>query len=185
MKILKDLPFNTRIFLVLAIVITSFFVIAFGLGQQIYRQLANDPQIQLSQDMAYYLEVNKDWQAVMPKSYVDISKSAVWFVMFFYSEGKVLASNAKLNGQIPEIPQGVLKYAQKNGQNRVTWQPEDGVRVAAVVTGYKGGQVLVGRSLNETEKRVMMLLGRVVLGWIAVMILTFAGTQILLPKRLH
>jgi hypothetical protein len=34
---------------------------------------------------------------------------------------------------------GALDYARQNGQNRVTWQPEAGVRMATVVVPYNSG----------------------------------------------
>jgi hypothetical protein len=48
---------------------------------------------------------------------------------------------------------GVLDYVRKNGQDRVTWQPAPGVRMATVVVPYKNGFVMAGRSLTEVEKR--------------------------------
>jgi hypothetical protein len=49
-----------------------------------------------------------------------------------------------------------LDYVKQNGEDRVTWQPEAGVRIAAVIEGYGGaapGYVLAGRSLREVEIR--------------------------------
>jgi hypothetical protein len=49
-----------------------------------------------------------------------------------------------------------LDYVRTHGQDRVTWQPEPGVRIAAVVVRYQGAQpgfVLAGRSLREVEVR--------------------------------
>jgi hypothetical protein len=51
---------------------------------------------------------------------------------------------------------GVFDYVRQHDQDRITWQPEPGVRIATVVAGYTGSQsgfVLAGRSLREVEKR--------------------------------
>jgi hypothetical protein len=62
-----------------------------------------------------------------------------------------------LNGQSPHLPDGVLDYVRRHGEDRITWQPEPGVRIATVVTRYssaRSGFVLVGRSMREVEKRI-------------------------------
>ncbi len=185
MRALKNLPFNTGLFFILASITTLLCGIIFASSHQIYRQLADDPQVQISEDMANYLSSGQDIKIVMPKSEVDIAKSIVWFVMVFDGNGNVVASNAKLNGQTPVVPQGVLDFARENGQNRVTWEPEEGVRIASVITSYDGGSVLVGRSLRETENRIDMLGKKLALGWLITIAIAFAGTHLLIPKKLH
>lgn len=168
--------------MILALVITLFCGMVYLSAQQIYRQSANDPQIQISEDMAHYLSEGKDIGGVMPKMEVDISKSLVWFIMVFNNSGETVASNAKLEGQIPEVPKGVLDHAAQNGQNRVTWEPKGGVRIAAVVTRYEKGYVLVGRSLREVEARVDLLTKKVLIAWLTILIVAFLGSWILIPN---
>lgn len=49
---------------------------------------------------------------------------------------------------------GVLDYMRQHGEERVTWQPEKGVRMATVVVRYDKGFVLAGRSMREVEIRI-------------------------------
>jgi hypothetical protein len=183
--LLKELPFNLRIFKILALVITLLCGVIFGVSHQIYRSIANDPQTQLSEDMANYLSSGKEVMDVMPKLDVDIAKNSVWFLSIYKESGEVLASNAKLEGQTPVLPNGVLENAKQKGQNRVTWEPAAGVRIAAVVTPYNGGYVLAGRSLREIDSRIVMMGKMIGLGWAVSLIVTFAGCWFLLPKKLH
>ncbi|MGZ6314302.1 MAG: hypothetical protein ACXWNI_01585 [Candidatus Limnocylindrales bacterium] len=74
-------------------------------------------------------------------------------MIVFDTNGQVLASNATLDGGPPAPPIGVLAAARPGSPNAVTWQPRDGVRVAAVVVAWKGGTVLAGRSLRLVEQR--------------------------------
>lgn len=185
MKKVLNFPFNISLFLILSIVITVLCALVFVSVQQVYRQSANDPQIQLSEDMARYLAEGKDVKAVMPPMKVDVSKSLVWIVTVYDAAGAVVESNAMLDGQVPVLPAGVLENAKQKGQNRVTWEPKEGVRIAAVVTAYDGGYVLAGRSLRETEDRIEMLGKKVFIGWVVALGLTFVGSWLLLPKRLH
>jgi len=183
LKKLQGLPLYVSLFLVVAVVVSILSGLIFVSGQQIYRQSANDPQIQISEDIANYLSQGKDVAAVMPKSEVDISKSLVWFMMVFNDNGELVAGNAKLDGQTPVVPKGVLEHAKQNGQNRVTWEPREGVRIASVVTSYNGGSVLIGRSLRETENRVNMLHKKVLMIWILTLAATYGASWLLLSKK--
>jgi hypothetical protein len=74
---------------------------------------------------------------------------------------------------------GIFDYVKKNGQDRVTWQPEPGMRLATVVVPYEKGFVMAGRSLTEVEKResqVENLCGLALLGtWAATLIVIVLG----------
>jgi hypothetical protein len=117
---------------------------------------ANDPQIQMAEDAADHLAGGGTPESVLPASRIDIARSLAPFVVVYDRAGGPLATSGLLHGQVPVLPSGVLDYVRDNGEDRVTWQPENGVRIAAVVTSYGGPQpgfVLAGRSLREVEKR--------------------------------
>ena len=44
-----------------------------------------------------------------------------------------------LDGQTPQLPNGVLDSTRELSENRITWQPRDGVRIAAVIVSYEDG----------------------------------------------
>lgn len=126
--------------------------------QQTIRQSANEPGIQMSEDIANRLAKNPDLTFLTSMDHVEMSQSLSPFVMVFTPGGEVVASTALLDGGVPILPPGVLASTKSLGQNRITWQPRSGVRSAIVVTYYPTGFVLVGRSLREVEKREDMLL---------------------------
>jgi hypothetical protein len=73
-------------------------------------------------------------------------------MIVYDDQGEAVASSGALHGQIPSLPAGVLDYVRENSEDRVTWQPEAGVRIAAVIVRFEGvesGFVLAGRSLRE------------------------------------
>jgi hypothetical protein len=82
----------------------------------------------------------------------------------------------------PTFPPGILDYTRQNGEDRVTLQPESGVRIAAVVVRYNNGFVLAGRSLREVEKResqVEQLSGLAMLTiWVTTLIMVALGELI-------
>ena len=130
--------------------------IIFVVAQQVLRMSANDPQIQMAQDAAAALAAGKAPAELVPSVTVEISQSLAPFVMVFDESGAVVASSARLHGQVPALPGGLLDNVRQHGEDRVTWQPEVGVRMATVierVTSGPGGFVLAGRSLLEVEKR--------------------------------
>lgn len=171
-----------RHFLPLAVVITCMCLLVYGAVQQNFRQEANDPQIQISEDMANNL---KD-EARIPTfaSSKDISVTLSPFVMVFDDKKELSTSEAILDSKPPVLPSGVLDFAKKYQQARVTWQPKSNVRIAAVVTYYTGknsGYVLAGRSLREVEIREDNLQRQVVIAWIFTMVASFIATLIFLP----
>jgi hypothetical protein len=124
--------------------------------QQVLRQGANDPQVQLAEDGARALAQGGTVERVVPTTPVDVAQSLTPFLIVYDARGQALASSGLLQGRIPAMPGGVLDYARQHGQNRLTWEPQRGVRIAAVIVSYGesgGGYVLAGRSLREVERR--------------------------------
>jgi hypothetical protein len=98
---------------------------------------------------------------------VNVASSLAPFVIIFDGKDRVVASSATLDGRTPQLPPGVFDAARASGEDRVTWQPQAGVRLAAVVVPVAGGgSVLAGRSLREVERRESDLLGVTAFAWL-------------------
>ena len=148
-------------------------------AQQMGRQIANDPQVQIARDMKAALAAGQPINSLIPQAQTDLATSLSPFITAVSENGDVIASSARLHGQLRSVPEGVLKSVKANGEERVTWQPEPGVRMATVVEknpGAGGGFIVVGRSLSETEERIQKLGSLLLLGWTA----TLVGLLILL-----
>ncbi len=146
-------------------------------AQQSLRLGANDPQIQMAEDAADALTHNATLDQVMPAGMVDVGRSLAPFMIVYNDQGQVLAPSGVLHGATPPLPRGVLDYARQHGQNRLTWEPEPGVRIAAVVVrveGRAGGFVLAGRSLREVEIRESQLELLVGVALVAVLAISLA-----------
>ncbi len=153
----------------LAVVITLLAGLMYTTMQQVLRMTANDPQIQMAEDAAAALTKGMPLNSVVPSTQVDIATSLAPFIVVYDDSGKALASSGLLHNQLPALPSGVFNYVQQNGEDRITWQPEPGVRSATVVTRYAGpqpGYVMAGRSLRESEKRTDQLGAIIGLGWL-------------------
>ena len=175
-----------RSWLPLGIAITLMSGLIYIAVQQNYRQNANDPQTQIAREAATQIEKGAPPQAFVPQQKTEISTSLYPYIIVYDADNKVIAGSASLHGQPANPPAGVFEVAKKNGENRVTWQPEKGIRSAIVVVPFNGsstGYVLSGRSLKETEARVGILTQHLSLGWLAAMVITFLATFILQKKE--
>lgn len=171
------LPAVFQSFLPFAVAITLLSGLIYASAQQVYRQSANDPQIQIAEDTAKSLSNGANINPQAFDNKVDISKSLSSFVILYDDKNKPVASTAVLDGKMPSLPAGVLKTAKANGQNILTWEPKPGVRQAIVVVPFKNGAtsgfVLAGKSLRQTEIRIERLTQMIALGWILTLSLTF------------
>lgn len=172
------------------VVLTLVCGLVYAAMQQNYRQNANDPQVQIVEDTVNQLKEKKDPQTFSTHNSVDPSKSLQPFMIIYDSSGKIVASEATINGQIPELPDGVFDTVRVSGENRFTWQTKDGTRMAAVINYYnvndRSGFVLAARSLKEVEMRenhLMLLTGLAYFfGFVALIALEFIK-KFMLPRR--
>jgi hypothetical protein len=175
----SKIPSVFYLWLPIAAIVTIFCGLVYATIQQNYRQNANDPQIQMAEDGATVLARGEDADSILPLDgqVIDIARSLAPFAIVYDVNGKVLTGGGELHDEIPTPPLGVFEYAKTHGVNRVTWQPEKGVRVAAVVMPYGGntpGFILAGRSLREVERRETQLELLVFGAWISTLVLALA-----------
>jgi hypothetical protein len=159
--------------------------------QQSLRWGANDPQIQMAEDAAAALAAGGTPESVLPATQVDLSTSLAPFLVIYRYTGEPSASSGLLHGSVPLLPAGIFTYTRQNGEDRVSWQPEPGIRVAAVVVAYEGSQpgfVLAGRSLREVERResqVEQISGLAMLVTLAGSLIAVGGCELILLDGKH
>src|SRR5450755_289791 len=140
--------------LVILLMLTTFVAgTAVVISQQMLRLSANDQQIQLAEDAAQRLNSGEDPARVVPDRKVDMAASLAPFVIVCDNSGRPLASSASLDGVLRAPPQGVFEFVQSHGEDRLTWQPRPGVRIASVVVRTADGFVVAGRNMREIEIR--------------------------------
>jgi hypothetical protein len=173
--------------LVLAGIATGVALALYAIPQHVLRSGLNDPQIQMATDVAAKLEsygVNNGLRqgallAPGTAAGVDMARSLSPFFIVFNDEGRPIGSTAQLAGQIPTPPQGVFDYVQQHGEDRLTWQPRRGVRIAAVVERVNGPQpgfVLAGRNMREVESRIAEVKIMAGFTWLGMIALIAIGT---------
>jgi hypothetical protein len=172
MQLLKDV---LRQWLPIAAVTTAFCALVYVAVQQTLRHGANDPQIQLAEDAAMALERGDAVSTVLPPATVDLAQSLAPFLTIYDETEAVQASSGTLHGKALRPPAGVFQFVRQHGQERVTWQPAPGVRMAAVVVhlaGARPGFVLAARSLREVEKREAQVASEAGIAWLLVLVMS-------------
>lgn len=168
------------LWLPLAVASSVMAVVLYAAVQQDLRLGADDPQIQLAHDAAAALDSGSPVEQVLPPASVDPERSLAPFVVVYDRHPSRLAGTLSPSW---DPPSGVFQKALDSGENRRTWQPSPGVRIAAVIVPFRGGYVLSGRSLSEVERREAQILQLVLGGWFATMLAgaaaAMAGAQLL------
>ena len=161
---------------------------AYTAAQQTLRLTANDPQVQLAQDVADALNGGMVPSILVNSYRIDPSISLAPFVVIYDSNRKVLASSGILNGKDPMPPSGVFDYVVQHGEDRVTWMPLPKVRIAIVMTGHKKGFVLAGRSLHDVDNSIATIANLLGMLWLfsaAVASMIYLGVWLEYRRRRH
>jgi len=155
-------------------------LLSFGLAvipQQVLRLGANDPQVEITGNLKSQFEHGLSPSPLASKDTVDMEESLSPFTMAFDEQGRLLASSGVLHGASPVLPAGVFDYVRQHGEERVTWQPERGVRIATVVRHLStGGFVLAGRNMREVEAREQLATTQAGLVWFGMLAIIVVGT---------
>ncbi|HEV2339179.1 MAG TPA: hypothetical protein VGT05_00235 [Patescibacteria group bacterium] len=143
--------------------------------QQDIRQSANDPQIQMAEDDARQLSNGQAPKTVVSNNTVDISQSLRPYTIVYDDKGNIIASSARLHGQMPQLPPEIFPDTKRLQEQHFTWQPKEGVRQAVVIDYFSAktsGFVLAGRSIREVEKREDQIGLIAIIGWISGTVIT-------------
>ncbi len=157
---------NRKIFFILtAFLVTLFCGLVFAISQQMLRLTANDPQVQIAQDILNSLAQGADPKQLSPTT-VDMTKATNPFVIIYDNSEKAVGTTVELDKKTPVPPKGAFEKTKKNNESRFTWEPKEGLRQAAVMVKYKDGYVVVGKSLGEIDNRIKMMLKLVSVAWV-------------------
>lgn len=172
---MKQLQFTSH--LAAAIIISGIILFIYASVQNVHRSMANDPQLQIARDMRSARLSGRPPGQALPYDTIDAATSSALFYTIYDAGGKLVETNALLDGKIPQLPKTVLAIAREKQEDIITWQPREGVRLAMVLENIPGyGIAAVGRSLRETEERTSDLVAMMLITWascMAVLLLHF------------
>lgn len=173
------------IFVLLAVIITLIYGSIYGSVQQVYRSLANDPQVDVVDQLAGIIKQDIPLEAIIGEAdQIEIADSKGLFVMVFDKNKNLVGSSAVLNGKALSLPSGVFDQANQDAGNRFTWEPEKGLRMAVVLKQIDDkGYALAGRSLKETELRTNQITTMLIVAWTLSLLVTLVLSLVLKPRR--
>jgi hypothetical protein len=129
--------------------------------QQTIRADADQPQTALVREAIAQLENGIDPEQIISGPNRDLGQTLNSFVVIYGDSYQPVAGDVLFGGKLPNFPSGALGYALVHGENRVTWQPNDNLRIAAVVRSYqyggRTGYVVAGRNLQEADNQIKRL----------------------------
>jgi hypothetical protein len=172
-------------FLPFAVCITLLSGLIYFSSQQVIRLSANEmPSLSVDTALAR-ISIGQQLNTILPNIPIELSKP---FGFFFsaYNEQKVLTiAQTTVRSAPVSVPSGVLDYAKSHGKDRVTWQPETGIRLAIVVV-YEprtNTYLVAGRDLTDYEHRIETLGLQILLGWGITIIATFVA--VIFKQTIH
>lgn len=178
--------------MVLALGLTLAIGAAYLFVQQDLRLSADDPQVAMSRHAAAELLSGQSPSSVVSSGAIDPRTDPSTFLIVTDERRGVLAASMMLGQSTPVPPRGALMYASEHAENRVTWQPARGVRIAAVIVPWRraedkrvAGWVIAGRSLEVVEGRIRTITQLAGSAILATLLLTFlaAATGAALRQR--
>jgi hypothetical protein len=163
---------------ILGLILTLMGGAAAATFQGLLRNGADQPQIQMADTYASEIASGAQPERVIPPGDVDLQQGLEPFAIFYNDQGVPVSANGHLNQAIPTPPPGVFAYVRVHGSDRISWQPQRDVRIAAIlrrVNGPNPGFVLAGRSLRVVEEQVTLFFRMVFIGWFVLVVLLIAG----------
>jgi hypothetical protein len=140
-----------------AVVASALAGTSYAMAQQVTRSTVDDAPRALAQRAADTLSRGGTPAEVTPGTTVDLTTDLGPFLIVYGPDDAVRTSTATLEGTTPRLPPGVLAQARARGIDRVTWQPQAGVREAVIALPWRSttahGAVVAGASLRPSEDR--------------------------------
>lgn len=153
--------------IVIMFLVTFTCLLTYLVTQQVIRLGANELPVQFATETSIKLEKGQSPDNSIPGETVDISKSLETFVMIFDKDKNLIATSAMMGSIEPVYPKGVLNYVDRIGEERVTWQPQVGLRFATVVIKTGDNYIVAGHSLQEPERLIGIIGNLVFFAWLA------------------
>jgi hypothetical protein len=138
--------------------------------------LADDPQVEITKNIAAYMEQGAQAEQLGLRPAMQVETGMGTYVVIYDLSKTPIAGSATLKGALPELPRGLFDHAIRKGEHRVTWEPIDGNRQAAVLRYQETPTpvyILAARSLSETESRQDMLCSLALFAWGMSMLASF------------
>lgn len=173
------------IFLTLVLLISVIFVAICVSARTVFRQNANDPQVEVTDQVASIVRQGVPLDAIVSGAeQIDLATSKALFVVVYDGDRNLVGSSATFNGDNPQIPGDALDKAKQAEDYRFDWQPDNGLKFGLVAKAIDDQAfVVAGRSLTEMENRAAALHLPLWIGWVAAVLVALLLTALIRPLR--
>ncbi|MCU1416784.1 MAG: hypothetical protein JWP32_958 [Schumannella sp.] len=154
-----------------AVVLTITLASVYVTAQQLDRQGADEQPQRLASQIVLLHDLPEPEAADL----VDLGGSEALFYVVYDTSGSPLSGRGYLDGDLAQLPDGVIAAAVANGSNRVTWEPRDGLRFATVEVAVGDRVVMAGQSLAPSETRTQNIGWMLLLAWVVGLAVLAAG----------
>ena len=161
-----------------AVVITAIFGSIYVVAQQVERQGANDAPLRLASQLASTNGSPGATAGAAAGDHVDLAKSLALFYVVYDSTGTPVSGTGYLDGALATLPHGVIEAARATGEDRVTWQPQPGLRFAAVAIASGANVIVAGQSLAPSESRTDAVGALLLAAWAGTIALLAVGVGV-------
>ena len=127
---------------------------AYVVGQQVVRQDANGPAAAIATEAVIAMGTEGQSAQEVVAGKTDVSSSLLPFVMIYDDNKNLIATSAGYGSEQYQFPVSALSTVSDSHDNRVTWQPQPGLRFATVAIKYRDGYVVGAVSLREPERTI-------------------------------
>ena len=159
-----------NLWLIVVVAATLLIMTLYGVAQHIIRVSANFTPAELAISASNQMDAGTPIQNIVDASKpIDLAVSQSSFVQIYSPDAKPVIGTGLLNGQLAVPPAGIFEYVKSHGEERFSWEPSRGLRIAAVMryaAGSQPGYVLAGVSLAEPEKLESSVAMLCVIGWL-------------------
>ena len=125
--------------------------------------------------------------AIKDRKIIDLASSDSLFIVIYDAAGVCHNSTAKIHGVDPLIPLGALTVSREKRENKITWQPEAGIRAAIVILPWTlnglDGYVVAGKSLRRTDLRIAARKQRTLISFLATIVVLFVVLFVMKPTQ--
>ena len=195
----EKIPFYIGAWLMVSVVSLPLALTTYVAVQHSLRSTADQAPVQATQQIVDALKQGATPDQIVRSSETELADLPIVFAAIFDDKRKAVVSSFKVAGGDPILPSGVFDTAHQRGEDRFTWQPQMGVREAAVLVPYSQmvsisptsspqtvtGFVLAGQSLTETERAERATAILCLIGWGVVVVLSFLLSWLLFRGHEH
>ncbi len=153
-----------------------------NLDHSLYAPLAHEA-VNKAWQGAFEIEAGEQPEAPATKVNLEIAHNP--FVSYYDQDKNLISSSAVIDDQTPTLPENVFDNTMAFSRDYFSWQPKEGVNVAAVAAsmGPDKGIVVIGQKRQVADYHLGRLKKTILIGWLTGLILLTTSFVLISHRR--